>query len=188
MYGFARTIKEQPEKAQELMNFLGAASMVECQVYPVNSKYHMNLVGVPMTLQSRRQDYKLLTGSKKLEIEEFCAITETFRKSFFWKVIRDNCRNGGDLRPAERYFLRFVIGVTNIRRKRKQKHIVCKNQEDERMKKRLMAAVLSTAMAATMLLTGSISVQAADAAAAGTFPQHGKLARASATSCAPMTR
>ena len=34
------------------------------------------------------------------------------------------------------------------------------------MKKRLMAAVLSTAMAATMLLTGSISVQAADAAAA----------------------
>ena len=64
------------------MNFLGAASMVECQVYPVNSKYHMNLVGVPMTLQSRKQDYKLLTGSKKLEIEEFCAITETFRKSF----------------------------------------------------------------------------------------------------------
>ena len=42
----------------------------------------MNLVGVPMTLQSRRQDYKLLTGSMKLEIEEFCAITETFRKSF----------------------------------------------------------------------------------------------------------
>ena len=75
----------EPEKAQELMNFLGAASMVECQVYPVNSKYHMNLVGVPMTLQSRRQDYKLLTGSKKLEIEEFCAITETFRKSFFGK-------------------------------------------------------------------------------------------------------
>ena len=80
-----KNYKEQPEKAQELMNFLGAASMVECQVYPVNSKYHMNLVGVPMTLQSRRQDYKLLTGSKKLEIEEFCAITETFRKSFFGK-------------------------------------------------------------------------------------------------------
>jgi 4-hydroxy-tetrahydrodipicolinate synthase len=80
-----KNYKEQPEKAQELMNFLGAASMVECQVYPVNSKYHMNLVGVPMTLQSRKQDYKLLTGSKKLEIEEFCAITETFRKSFFGK-------------------------------------------------------------------------------------------------------
>lgn len=61
-----KNYKEQPEKAQELMNFLGAASMVECQVYPVNSKYHMNLVGVPMTLQSRRQDYKLLTGSKNL--------------------------------------------------------------------------------------------------------------------------
>ena len=34
-----KNYKEQPEKAQELMNFLGAASMVECQVYPVNSKY-----------------------------------------------------------------------------------------------------------------------------------------------------
>ena len=64
--------------------------------YIRNSKYHMNLVGVPMTLQSRRQDYKLLTGSKKLEIEEFCAITETFPQELFWKVIRDNCRNGGD--------------------------------------------------------------------------------------------
>lgn len=68
------------------MNFLGAASMVECQVYPVNSKYHMNLVGVPMNLLSRRQDYRLLTGSKKLEIEEFCAITEEFRASFLEKI------------------------------------------------------------------------------------------------------
>ena len=79
-----KNYKEQPEKAQELMNFLGAASMVECQVYPVNSKYHMNLVGVPMTLQSRRQDYKLLCDHRDLPQE------------LFWKVIRDNCQNGGD--------------------------------------------------------------------------------------------
>ncbi|MDD2970496.1 MAG: dihydrodipicolinate synthase family protein [Lachnospiraceae bacterium] len=75
--------REEPERAKIMMNFLGAASMTECQVYPVNSKYHMNLEGVNMTTRSRRQDHNLLTGSKKLEIEELHAITETFRKSFF---------------------------------------------------------------------------------------------------------
>lgn len=75
--------REEPERAKIMMNFLGAASMTECQVYPVNSKYHMNLEGVSMTTRSRRQDQNLLTGSKKLEIEELHAITETFRQSFF---------------------------------------------------------------------------------------------------------
>lgn len=78
-----KNFDKEPERAEVMMNFLGAASMVECQVYPVNSKYHMNLVGVPMTLHSRRQDCTLLTGSKKLEIEQYCAVTDLFRKSFF---------------------------------------------------------------------------------------------------------
>ncbi len=64
MYGFARTIKSSQRKHRSHELLLGAASMVECQVYPVNSKYHMNLVGVPMTLQSRRQDYKLLQEAR----------------------------------------------------------------------------------------------------------------------------
>lgn len=75
--------REEPDRAKIMMNFLGAASMTECQVYPVNSKYHMNLEGISMTTRSRRQDHNLLTGSKKLEIEELHAITETFRQSFF---------------------------------------------------------------------------------------------------------
>lgn len=75
--------KTEPERAQEMMNFLGAASMVECQVYPVNCKYHMQLEGVPILTKSRRQDDALLTGSKKLEIEQYHAITQTFRQHFF---------------------------------------------------------------------------------------------------------
>lgn len=75
--------KEEPERAQTMMNFLGAASMTECQVYPVNSKYHMQLEGIQMTTNSRRQDASLLTGSKKLEISELRAITKTFRTEFF---------------------------------------------------------------------------------------------------------
>lgn len=75
--------KTEPERAQEMMNFLGAASMVECQVYPVNCKYYMQLEGIQILTKSRRQDDALLTGSKKLEIEQYHAITQTFRKHFF---------------------------------------------------------------------------------------------------------
>lgn len=75
--------EKEPERAQKMMNFLGAASMTECQVYPVNAKYHMNLIGVPMELTTRMKDPALLTGSKRLEIEQFCACEEMFRKHFF---------------------------------------------------------------------------------------------------------
>lgn len=75
--------EKEPERAQVMMNFLGAASLVECQVYPVNCKYHMQLEGVDILTKSRKQDDALLTESKKLEIKEFHEITEVFRKNFF---------------------------------------------------------------------------------------------------------
>lgn len=78
-----RNFEKEPERAEEMMNFLGAASTIECQVYPVNSKYHMQLEGLSITTKSRRQDDTLLTGSRKLEIQQYHAITEAFRKYFF---------------------------------------------------------------------------------------------------------
>ena len=75
--------EKEPVRAQQMMNFLGAASLTECQVYPVNAKYHMNLVGVKMDLMTRTKDASLLTGSKKLEIEQFYMCEEMFKRSFF---------------------------------------------------------------------------------------------------------
>ncbi|MCR5625798.1 MAG: dihydrodipicolinate synthase family protein [Lachnospiraceae bacterium] len=77
--------EKEPERAAELMDFLGAASMVECQVYPVNSKYHMQLEGLNITTKSRKQDDALLTSSKRMEIEQFRRMTNNFRKYFFGK-------------------------------------------------------------------------------------------------------
>ena len=74
---------KEPERAEQMMAFLGAASMVECQVYPVNAKYHMNLVGVPMTLVTRTKDPALMTGSRKLEIDQFYECEKMFARSFF---------------------------------------------------------------------------------------------------------
>ena len=75
--------EKEPERAEQLMDFIGAASMVECQVYPVNCKYHMNLMGVEMDLMTRTKDAALLTGSKKLEIDQFYNIEQRYIKHFF---------------------------------------------------------------------------------------------------------
>lgn len=80
------------EKVNQMMAFLGATSMVECQVYPVNCKYHMNLMGVKMDLQTRTKSASLLTNDKKedqypsskiIEIDQFYECEQMFRKSFF---------------------------------------------------------------------------------------------------------
>lgn len=80
-----KNFEKEPERAEIMMNYLGAASTIECQVYPVNSKYHMQLEGLNITTKSRKQDDALLTGSRKLEIDQFHAHTEYFRKCFFGK-------------------------------------------------------------------------------------------------------
>jgi 4-hydroxy-tetrahydrodipicolinate synthase len=71
-----------PEKAEELQAVLGAASIIECQTYPTNAKYHMQLEGVDITLNSRVQSKELLTGSRKLEVEQFQRAIELYRKHF----------------------------------------------------------------------------------------------------------
>lgn len=74
--------KTEPEKAEQLLPFLGATSMVEWQGYPVNAKYHMQLTGVPMELVSRVRDASWMTPTRKLEIEQFYEMTQRFRNSF----------------------------------------------------------------------------------------------------------
>lgn len=73
--------EKEPEKAQLVQDFVGAASVIECQCYPVNAKYHMNLEGVKMNIFSRSKDMAELTGSRKIEVEELYRLTNFFRKT-----------------------------------------------------------------------------------------------------------
>lgn len=66
-----REYAQNPAMAEQLQDILGAASVMECQIYPINAKYHMQLEGIPMTLHSRIRDMTQLTGSRKLEVEQF---------------------------------------------------------------------------------------------------------------------
>lgn len=78
-----QNFEKEPERAEEMLPFLGAASIVECQIYPVNAKYHMRLEGIKMELTTRTKDAALLTSSKKMEIEQFYKVTQMFRRYFY---------------------------------------------------------------------------------------------------------
>lgn len=74
--------EKEPEKAEQVAAFLGLASVIECQCYPVNAKYHMNLEGVKMNLYSRNRDMAELTGSRKLEVEALWKMYHFMKKEF----------------------------------------------------------------------------------------------------------
>ena len=73
--------EKEPEKAQLVQDFLGFASVIECQCYPVNAKYHMNLEGVKMGISSRSRDQAELTQSRRMEVEELHRLTQFFRET-----------------------------------------------------------------------------------------------------------
>ena len=78
-----KNFDKEPERAEKMMAFLGACSTIECQVYPVNAKYHMNLVGVPMSLVTRSKDPALFTSSRRLEIDQYFQCEKMFEEAFF---------------------------------------------------------------------------------------------------------
>ncbi len=60
----------QKETAAQVQDLLGMASIVECQYYPVNAKYHCQLEGLDLNLFSRVQDFTKFTSSRRLEVEQ----------------------------------------------------------------------------------------------------------------------
>ncbi|MDC7232775.1 MAG: dihydrodipicolinate synthase family protein [Spirochaetales bacterium] len=62
--------EKDPKKASILQDLLGFASTIECQMYPVNAKYHMELDGLNINLFSRMQDFTKFTPNRQMEIEQ----------------------------------------------------------------------------------------------------------------------
>lgn len=72
--------KSQPEKAEKLQPVLSLLSGVERGYYPVNCKYHMNLIGVPMELVTRTRNHEYLTKLDRLEMEHLVKAEDEIRK------------------------------------------------------------------------------------------------------------
>lgn len=67
--------------AEAVQAFLGLASVIEGQYYPVNAKYALSLAGVPIRLGSRHRDPNGLTAAMKMEIEQMIAVAQRFSTS-----------------------------------------------------------------------------------------------------------
>ncbi len=76
---------KDPELASQVQDFLGLTSMAECQMYPVNAKYHMQLDGLDVNLFSRVQDFTLFTSNRQMEIEQLRRSANLFREKVLMK-------------------------------------------------------------------------------------------------------
>ena len=77
-----KNYKSEPEKAKEVQAFLAFASLAECQLYPVNAKYHLGLCGIDIGYNARVKDASLFNESNKKEIEQMYTVENIFKKNF----------------------------------------------------------------------------------------------------------
>ena len=73
------TWRTDPAGAEELQDFLGLASTIEYQFYPVNAMYALSLEGLPVRLVSRRVDAGQFTESMRLEVEQLVRLSRARR-------------------------------------------------------------------------------------------------------------
>lgn len=69
-----------PERAKLVADFLTTAAMIEMRIYPVNAKYHQQLVDVPMNVFARSADCAKLDKNAKGEVESLIAMENYVRK------------------------------------------------------------------------------------------------------------
>ncbi|MDD4369339.1 MAG: dihydrodipicolinate synthase family protein [Oscillospiraceae bacterium] len=70
-----------PVWAEQVQQFIGAASMAEYQYYPVNAKYSLSLQGVQLGINSRTKDPSGFSTSQRLEMQQ---LTELSRQARGW--------------------------------------------------------------------------------------------------------
>lgn len=76
--------RERYEQAEKLSNFLGVASLIERQVYPVNAKYYLNLEGLGININSRSRDYREFSKANRMEVEQLRKLSIEYREKLFY--------------------------------------------------------------------------------------------------------
>lgn len=74
-------LHSQPEAARRLSSFLSVMSAAEGCCHPVCTKYHMNLVGVPMTLNSRSRRKEDFSPLDRREIDDLLVMEQSIREA-----------------------------------------------------------------------------------------------------------
>lgn len=71
-----------PQKARDLQNLLGFFSVAECQTYPINAKYYMQLDGLQINHTSRARSMADFPKNRALEIDQMYAFTKKIEGLF----------------------------------------------------------------------------------------------------------
>jgi len=71
--------KKDRKTAEELMDFLTVAGIIEARCYPVNAKYHQNKFDVPMAINSRVCDSSLLNENGIHELDSLHRMESEWR-------------------------------------------------------------------------------------------------------------
>ncbi len=81
IYGWlCKNFTSDAQKAQQIQNFLGFASLAECQLYPINAKYYLGLEGLDLGYTSRARDASLFIDARKMEIDQMHGMTLLFKQ------------------------------------------------------------------------------------------------------------
>lgn len=77
-----RNYKNEPQKAQDLQNFLTLSALIERQNYPANAKYHLGKEGLSWTTTTRTKNNQALEPTEELEVRQLRDITDDYRKQY----------------------------------------------------------------------------------------------------------
>ena len=76
-----RCWRTDPARAEKLQAFVGFASLAECQCYPVNAKYYLQLEGLPLNIDSRARDKREFAPNRQAEIRQMRELTNLFKQA-----------------------------------------------------------------------------------------------------------
>lgn len=72
--------KSNHKRAELIQDFVGFASLAECQAYPINAKYSISLDGVEITSLSRARSSEDFPRNRQVEIEQMHRTTALFKQ------------------------------------------------------------------------------------------------------------
>jgi 4-hydroxy-tetrahydrodipicolinate synthase len=77
-----RNARLDRQRAERLQQFLGPASLIERQLYPLNAKYHLSLEGIPIALRARGLSGAQLSASMRREVEQLRGLARRYAEEY----------------------------------------------------------------------------------------------------------
>lgn len=71
-----KNYQTSPDLARKLNDMLTMCSLIENSSYPVNAKYGLQKLGLPITLETRKLSWKQLTAAQRMEVEQLLRLSK----------------------------------------------------------------------------------------------------------------